>query len=87
MKKQEPTSRRPTGPAAMEWQFHWGWAFALALGLGFLAIFGLLDMSGPNAEGLPHAHPFGTFHLSLLLLVAALGLAFLDFLFGRTKGH
>lgn len=87
MKHQEPTSRRPTGLAASGWQFHWGWALALALGLGCLAIFGLLDMSGPNADGRLHTHPFGTFHASLLLLVAALGLAFLDFLFGRTRGH
>jgi len=87
MKKQEARSRQPTGRAASGWHFHWGWALALALGLGFLVVFGLLDLSGPNADGRLHAHPFGTFHASLLLLVAALGLAFLDFLSGRAKGR
>ncbi|WP_183026862.1 hypothetical protein [Variovorax sp. UMC13] len=87
MKKQETSARRRTGRAARRWHFHWGWAFALALGLGFLAVFGLLDMSASTADGRLHAHPFGTFHASLLLLVAALGLAFLDFLSGRAKGR
>ncbi|WP_219217504.1 hypothetical protein [Variovorax boronicumulans] len=87
MKNQEPNSRRPTGPTVGRWHFHWGWAFALALCLGFVAIFGLLDMSGPNAAGVLHEHPLGSYHVSLLLLVAALALAFLDFIFGRAKGR
>lgn len=87
MKKREPMSMRPTGLAASAWHFHWGWAFALALCLGFVAIFGLLDMSGPSAAGVLHEHPLGSYHVSLLLLLAALALVLLDFIFGRAKGR
>lgn len=88
MKKQESPSRLPTGRAAASgWQVHWGWVLALTLGLGLLALFGLLDLRGANADGILHAHASGTFHVSLLLLVAALALAFMDFIFGRAKGR